>query len=75
MYRLHIDIPVGHDKDLAKSILDEVLARLSGKYGVGNELERTANYRLGHDEDRQKSNHLHVNENGHVGHKKDTLEI
>jgi hypothetical protein len=28
------------------------------------------NYRLGHDEDRQKSNYLLKNENGHVSNKK-----
>ncbi len=28
------------------------------------------NYRLGHDEDRQKSNYLIKNENGHVSNKK-----
>ena len=31
------------------------------------------NYRLGHDEDRQKSNYLMKNEEGHVNNKKNRL--
>jgi hypothetical protein len=31
------------------------------------------NYRLGHDDDRQKSNYLDKNENGHVSNKKSKI--
>jgi hypothetical protein len=33
------------------------------------------NYRLGHDDDRQKSNYFHKNENGHVNNKKSKITI
>jgi hypothetical protein len=33
----------------------------------------TINYRLGHDDDRQKSNYLDKNENGHVSNKKSKI--
>jgi len=33
------------------------------------------NYRLGHDEDRQKSNYLDKNENGHVTNKKSRISL
>lgn len=71
MYRLHFDIPVGPDKELALRILTEVLARLNTgeKYGI------QVGYRLGHDNDSNKKNHLRLDENGHVGTTKDYLEI
>jgi hypothetical protein len=33
------------------------------------------NYRLGHDDDRQKSNYFHKNENGHVNNKMSKITI
>jgi len=33
------------------------------------------NYRLGHDEDRQKSNYFTKNENGHVNNKKSKIVV
>jgi hypothetical protein len=33
------------------------------------------NYRLGHDDDRQKSNYLQKNENGHVNNKKSKIVV
>jgi len=33
------------------------------------------NYRLGHDDDRQKSNYLIKNENGHVANKKSRIHL
>jgi hypothetical protein len=33
------------------------------------------NYRLGHDDDRQKSNYFHKNENGHVNNKKSKIVV
>ena len=35
----------------------------------------TINYRLGHDEDRQKSNYLDINENGHASNKKIRIDL
>jgi hypothetical protein len=75
MYRIHIDIQAGTDKDTAVLIVNEIVNRIRGGYGIGQELDRKMNYRLGHDEDRQKSNHLDVNENGHVSCKKIVTDI
>jgi len=33
------------------------------------------NYRLGHDDDRQKSNYLIKNENGHIANKKSRIHL
>jgi hypothetical protein len=76
MYRLHIDIPLGPNEDdaiqqvedLMKWHFEDVDAQEKIKYLMGN--VDTVNYRLGHDEDRQKSNYLNKNENGHVTNKK-----
>ena len=81
MYRLHIDIPLGTDEDnavyksklLIQEFLDshrDSLEHLNEKYDV-----EQVNYRLGHDEDRQKSNYLKKNENGHVTNKKIRISI
>jgi len=76
MYRLHIDIPLGPNeddaiqqvKDLMKWHFEDEDSQEKIKYLMGN--VDTVNYRLGHDEDRQKSNYLSKNENGHVSNKK-----
>ncbi len=79
-YRLHIDIPLGHDEEKAinksKLLIQEFtsshrddLTFLNEKYGI-----EQINYRLGHDEDRQRSNYLDKNENGHVSNKKFKVE-
>tara|TARA_Y100001938_G_scaffold133915_1_gene193798 strand:+ start:362 stop:610 length:249 start_codon:yes stop_codon:yes gene_type:complete len=82
MYRLHIDIPLGTDEDKAiyksKLLIQELLGgssdkeidHLNEKYNI-----EQVNYRLGHDEDRQKSNYLKKNENGHVTNKKIRISI
>ena len=81
MYRLHIDIPLGTDEDnavyksklLIQEFLDshrDSLEHLNEKYDV-----EQVNYRLGHDEDMQKSNYLKKNENGHVTNKKIRISI
>ena len=81
MYRLHIDIPLGEDEDEAvyktKLLIQEFLSshrgsmqHLNEKYGI-----EQVNYRLGHDEDRQKSNYLQMNDNGHCSNKKTKISI
>jgi len=83
MYRLHIDIPMGTSEEeaiaAAKQLMEwhfvdvdakEKIQRLS----VGVDLS-TINYRLGHDEDRQKSNYLDINENGHASNKKIRIDL
>lgn len=43
---------------------------------VDNNIENIKiNYRLGNDEDRQKSNYLNINENGHASNKKSIIEL
>tara|TARA_Y100001938_G_scaffold146093_1_gene224245 strand:- start:566 stop:814 length:249 start_codon:yes stop_codon:yes gene_type:complete len=80
-YRLHIDIPLGDDEERAiyksKLLIQEILGthndtimHLNEKYDVN-----LMNYRLGHDDDRQKSNYLDKNENGHCSNKKTKISI
>ena len=54
-YRLHIDIPLGTSEPERSKIDEEISAM---------------NYRLGHDDDRQKSNYLMIDNEGHVNNKK-----
>lgn len=69
MYRLHIDVPIharslDEAQDLAKEIMNNIdLPSLP--LGVTE-----VNYRLGHDEDRQRSNYLDIDERGHCSHRK-----
>jgi len=70
-YRLHIDIPLGTDEELAIEVAQIVMNDCFHD-GIQWYVPRVNqfNYRLGHDEDRQKSNYLLKNENGHVCNKK-----
>jgi len=81
MYRLHIDIPLGEDEDTSiyksKLLIQEFLnshresiQHLNEKYDV-----EQLNYRLGYDDDRQNSNYLDKNENGHCSNKKTKISI
>ena len=76
MYRLQIDIPLGTDEELAVEIANIVMTDCFHD-GNGWYVPRVNqfNYRLGHDEDRQKSNYLNKNENGHVNNKKIRISI
>lgn len=77
MYRLHIDIPMQMDEAAAETLSREIIAvllqhteaRLRAA-GVGE-----VNYRLGHDEDRQKSNYLLKTDSGHVVNKKSRVHF
>jgi len=78
-YRLHIDIPLGGDQEEAikranyfmkfRFSDDEATDILRNNFKI-----EQVNYRLGHDEDRQKSNYLKMTESGHVTNKKSRLE-
>lgn len=73
MYRLHIDIPLNGDEEDSIAAVKRVIAAFSAantQYNLGME---KMNYRLGHDEDRQKSNYMVKNENGHISNKKSRL--
>ena len=78
-YRLYIDIPMPFGESRAIEFAEDVISscfasergrELLGKYGLSQ-----VNYRLGHDLDRQKSNHLMKNENGHINNKKCTIVV
>jgi len=72
-YRLHIDIPLGQDEDdaiyIAEAMISTIAQHVRLRAAINNQITGM-NYRLGHDDDRQKSNYLMKNENGHVSNKK-----
>ena len=79
MYRLHIDIPLGSDEEEA---IEQVKSLMHCNFSDADAQEKLktvmggvdqVNYRLGHDEDRQKSNYLNKTESGHVTNKKSRL--
>jgi len=79
-YRLHIDVPLGTDEEKAINTANLIIQwcfhddrHQVMKMGI-HSIEQV-NYRLGHDEDRQKSNYLDKNENGHVSNKKMKIHI
>ena len=81
-YRLHIDIPLGADEEEAIKAAKQIVAWTFADIECQERLVRISgnkvdviNYRLGHDEDRQKSNYLDKNENGHVRNKKTRISI
>jgi hypothetical protein len=72
-YRLHIDIPLGHDEAKAIEITQQMISTISTHVRTRSQITPEIggmNYRLGHDDDRQKSNYLTKDENGHVNNKK-----
>ena len=78
-YRLHIDIPLSMSEDEARIASIQILGLLADdddKAIVLNAIGiEEINYRLGHDDDRQKSNYLQKNENGHVNNKKSKIVV
>jgi hypothetical protein len=72
-YRLHIDVPLRVSENEAIKIANLFVEYLSTMPPLENVSE--INYRLGHDDDRQKSNYLTKNENGHVNNKKSKIFI
>ena len=69
MFRLHIDIPLPYTEEEAAKMAKNIITSLNPDKLDGY----CINYRLGHDEDRQKSNYLDKNENGHVSNKKSKI--
>jgi len=78
-FRLHIDIPLGYDEGIASETSEILMKRLETL--INDEYNQTeqfngipsfqkVQYRLGHDEDRQNSNYLRKNDQGHVTKKK-----
>lgn len=68
-FRLHIDIPLGADQESAIQQSKELIENLKNLFGHSPTV-LDVSYRLGNDDDRQKSNYLDKNENGHVSTKK-----
>jgi len=83
MYRLQIDIPLGNDEECAVATAESIMRWHFIDPEAQNKLQRLSrgteitetNYRLGHDEDRQRSNYLDKNENGHVSTKKCHIDM
>jgi hypothetical protein len=74
MYRLHIDIPASENQQAALQLTQNIMRdieRVLRENYQGLEI----NFRLGNDQDRQKSNYLQMNENGHVNNKKTRIQI
>ena len=78
-YRLHIDIPLNMTEEQAIIASQQILGLLAEEEtdalilnAIGVE---EINYRLGHDDDRQKSNYFTKNENGHVNNKKSKIIV
>jgi hypothetical protein len=73
-FRLHIDIPLPMSEEDAMRTSDFVLGFLTNNHPLQDGLRSRGvpqiNYRLGHDEDRQRSNYLHKTPSGHVTNKK-----
>ncbi len=80
-FRLHIDIPLDGDEGKAISVAtrylrwfitdDEAMQKIKSLLPEVKEV----NIRLGNDEDRQKTNYLLKNENGHVSNKKIRIDL
>jgi len=83
-YRLHIDIPIDGNEDDAIEKANALIEWWANSEAARADLRnfgiQKVNYRLGHDDDRQRSNYLIKNENGHINNKKskillDTQEV
>jgi|TARA_R100000008_G_scaffold81072_1_gene63993 hypothetical protein len=78
-FRLHIDIPLGVDEEEAIRKANYFMNFCFSDVDAKERMTKTfdidqINYRLGHDEDRQKSNYLQKTDSGHVTNKKCRLE-
>ena len=72
-FRLHIDIPLPLTEEEAIIESHKIMSILRQGFdseSFGKLSVEEVNYRLGHDDDRQKSNYFNKNENGHVSNKK-----
>ena len=69
-YRLHIDIPMPFTEEEALKASQLIVNYINNMILIDKTNIEEINYRLGHDDDRQKSNYLVKNANGHVSNKK-----
>ena len=74
-YRLHIDMPLGTDEnaalDKANAVMKRLLEDQNKQYLTVQEIP-LVNYRVGHDQDLYRTNHLIENKSGYQ-HNKDEL--
>lgn len=80
MFRLFIDIPISainteHAVEQAQALVNKmILAHDIQQHFKSANIEQV-NYRLGHDEDRQKSNYFMIDDKGHCSTKKTKVTI
>lgn len=74
-YRIHIDIPLSMGENEAIKATEKIINLINNHDAIADIGIEQINYRLGHDDDRQKSNYLSKNENGHVNNKKSKIII
>lgn len=74
-YRLHIDVPLPFSEEEAIRVSQFLVGLLHNNILLDKFNVSEINYRLGHDDDRQKSNYLMKNENGHVNNKKCKINL
>ena len=76
MFRLHMDFPLKTDEQGSITSVTALIAFLqTHKQELIDMGFDDINYRLGHDQDRQKSNYMIKNENGHVANKKSRINL
>lgn len=75
MYRLHIDIPMPFNEEEALKKSEMIISFLQNTVLIEKLDIDQINYRLGHDEDRQKSNYFIKDANGHVNNKKSKIVL
>lgn len=77
MFRLHIDIPLNTNEATAAALSETIVAMFVDNITpvVNGNVLTEINYRLGHDDDRQKSNYLIKTESGHVANKKSRVVL
>lgn len=74
-YRLHIDIPMPFTEEEAMKASELIVGAINNSILIERTNISEINYRLGHDDDRQKSNYFMKNENGHVNNKKSKIIV
>ena len=76
MFRLHMDFPLTSSETDSLAATNKFVQFLSENKNLLIAMGFTdINFRLGNDEDRQKSNYLIKNENGHVANKKSRIHL
>jgi hypothetical protein len=76
MFRLHMDFPLEMSESDCVGTTNKLVNFFEQNKQLLIDMGFTdINYRLGHDDDRQKSNYMIKNENGHVANKKSRIHL